>query len=333
MRLDIPSLLIVALITVILVISIWWGAKRVKFWNSLRRFDRRQRVTPTATLLTWTIIAAGFTPFAYQMVELSIPFLIGAMGFFVGVNLVAVYLSNTDWYSAHTTIDRTDIHSIDYGKTIVTGTVTIPDNQDDENSVETITAPVSQNECVAYLSSINESRWLPNSRRHISRSTTATLALDENTTPFYLTDDTGNILVDPSGMDILLSAPTQPFLGSDHSTSRELASGESLPEHLQAYENDLGVETHASRTRRYNEARIAPGDEVYVLGECQQISDKKYPSRETRVIKTNENPGILVQEPYENIDDSIHSLKRYYGYGGAAAAGIGYVIMVFVSLI
>ena len=324
------QLMLYALLGVVLLVAVWYAARKMAFWNTLRKWDRRQRVSPRVAVLTWTVTILGFVPLLVHGLDTTWTSALFGVGFLLGTNVLGVYVSNLDWYRAHSNTPRTDARLVGSEPVVVSGTVVVPDNEPD---VEPIEAPISQEPCVAYLASIDERRWAYNTGRGTSR-TTATLALDDDATPFYVEDETGRVLVDPTDADVLLSTPLEAGLGADHATRITVDGGHDPPDHLSAYAESLGVSPRRRRKQTYHELRIEAGDEVYVIGEGNRVSGTDAPARATRVVSSGDgaNVNVVVQEPYDVVDDAFDKFRPYYLYGGAIATSVGYVGLALLTL-
>lgn len=119
---------------------------------------------------------------------------------------------------------------------------------------ETATAPLTDTECLVHDWKIEEftggdgSNW-------------SRLASGEATHPFLLADGTGSVLVDPDGA-------TRHLEDSDTYT---VEADESPPRSVAAFlDRTAAVDSEHSRTRRYREARLDPGDDVYVYGPVRE---------------------------------------------------------------
>ncbi|MCW8171991.1 hypothetical protein D8S78_01855 [Natrialba swarupiae] len=60
---------------------------------------------------------------------------------------------------------------------------------------DALVGPFSDEPCLAYAASVQERRWIPNSRS--SSSTMVPVAVDSDATQFYVDDGSGELLVDP----------------------------------------------------------------------------------------------------------------------------------------
>jgi hypothetical protein len=115
-------------------------------------------------------------------------------------------------------------------------------------------APLTGSACVFFRYEIEEER---RSGRH--RRWTTVARGDSNAQGFYLADETGRVLVDPTGAELALDcdwSETNPEIGP--------ALARTLARHGLASEGWL-----FSRRRRFREWRIAAGDPLYVLGVAQ----------------------------------------------------------------
>jgi len=136
-------------------------------------------------------------------------------------------------------------------------------------------APLTGLPCVFFRYEIEEER---RSGRH--RRWTTIARGDSNAQGFYLADETGRVLVDPTGAELALDcdwSATNPSVGP--------ALAHTLARHDLASEGWL-----FSKRRRFREWRIAAGDPLYVLGVAQA------------------RPG-LAEERREKITERLATLK------------------------
>lgn len=117
-----------------------------------------------------------------------------------------------------------------------------------------LTSPLTNHDCVYYNYLIEEKRGSGKS------SHWATIKKEEKGINFYLMDETGKVLVDPTGAKIDIP---QDFFFSSH-------LGKDPPESIRQFlkKNNLSFETFLgiNKTMRYTEYFIAPNDKLYIMG-------------------------------------------------------------------
>lgn len=115
-------------------------------------------------------------------------FTLGLMLFTFGFTSVFTGLYSLRRFYHISRTPTSDVASVDDGTVEVEGEI--------EPARETVTAPVSEEECVAYEYEATQTR------RFGSRSYRSVVESERDSVPFYVDDGTGRVLVDPEGAEI-----------------------------------------------------------------------------------------------------------------------------------
>ena len=117
-------------------------------------------------------------------------------------------------------------------------------------------SPFSNKDCVYYKYTIEEYR------KQGKHSKWVTIRKGEESTHFYLQDNTGSVLVDPKGANV--DIPTDNEYKSKWGTDPPKVVMDYLKTHKISFEGLFG----ANKTMRYREYYLAPNDNVYVMGDA-----------------------------------------------------------------
>lgn len=174
-------------------------------------------------------------------------FIYGIVGFIFGLFF---FFKGFSWLRFKNLIESTPtskIRSIAIGLVEVLGYVVPAQGK-------VLKSPFSNKDCVYYKYSIQEQR---SSGR---RTYWATIIQGEDSTYFFLKDDTGIVLVDPKGADtdIPLDFEFSSGLGKDPPQDIKMF----LRNHNMSFEGFLSI----NKTMKYIEHFIAPNDKLYVMG-------------------------------------------------------------------
>lgn len=124
-------------------------------------------------------------------------------------------------------------------------------------------SPFTDNDCVYYRYTIEEYKSSGKNSHWV------TIKKEEQRTLFYLKDDTGEVLIDPTGaqIDAKKDFEFQSSLGKDppQQVIRFLTT------HHLSHEGFLGL----NKTMRYQETIIAPNDSLYIMGTAGENPYKK----------------------------------------------------------
>jgi hypothetical protein len=181
-------------------------------------------------------------------------------------------------------------------------------------AIKTLKSPFSGKDCVYCKYQIEEMRNTGKS------SHWATIRKEENSTPFRLRDETGEILVDCTGANVEIGHDFR----FESSTGRDPPSQvvSFLKANRIAHEGFLGINKHM----RYTEWFIGPKERLYVLGTASDNPNVKLTSKgmENVIIKKGENDKVFyVSDRSEK--DVLKSLnwKIVLGVFGGAALTVG----------
>lgn len=146
------------------------------------------------------------------------------------------------------------------------GPVEIEGRAEPDEDADTVTAPFTGTECLAYEYEAEELRSTGKS------SSWHTLDSGMGGVDFLVSDDTGSVRVNPNGADLRLAETTE-----------RVSPGEELPAHLEAYVaatedvekqdatvNLVVTELHLGNEQRFTERRLDVGESVYVYGQCRR---------------------------------------------------------------
>lgn len=147
---------------------------------------------------------------------------------------------------------------------------------------EPILSPISQTPCTFYKYEIEEYRKSGKSSKWV------TVQSAESYEPFYLEDETGKILVFPSGCTLVAHA-------DQHFKTNLIFSGD---ENFRAALFRLGVPMSGNRMRA-NESYIQEGDSVYVLGEVKSIRDDSEVNQERLIVSKPKSGYFIISDRSE----------------------------------
>jgi hypothetical protein len=205
-------------------------------------------------------------------------------------------------------IPTSKIRSIAMGLVEITGQVILI-------SGRVFKSPFTEKDCVYYQFTIEEYRQSGKNAHWV------TIKKGEQRTVFYLKDDTGMVLVDPTGASIQATKDfeCQSGLGRDppESVIRFLSSQNI------AFEGFLG----ANKTMRYRETFIAPNDSLYIMGTAGENRLKNQASAD-HVDNIMIQKGVNEKQYYIS-DKSEKQLLRNLSLQtyGTWAAGIALIVI------
>lgn len=192
---------------------------------------------------------------------------------------------------------------------------------------ESMTSPIEQLPCVYWRYKVEELRSTGKS------SSWVTIDSDERRLPFYLEDDTGKILVVPvqATIDIPKDLCEQtPSLG--------LGQGFSACTVAFAEQRGIELEGMFTKSKRFTEWMIAPGDSLFVFGPVMARGNQLdgLSKTEDRVVCQDEtNPFFFIADRSARKVETEFALKAAAGIlGGAllAVAGLGILLGIFQRL-
>ena len=180
--------------------------------------------------------------------------------------------------------------------------------------IKTLKSPFCGKDCVYYKYQIEEMRSDGKS------SHWATLKKEEESTPFRLRDETGEIIVDCKGANVEISYDHRFESSTGRDPPPQVVSF--LKASRIAHEGFLGINKHM----RYTEWFISPKEKVYVLGTASDNPNVKLTSKgmENVIIKKGDNEKLFyVSDRSEK--DILKSMnwKVILGVFGGAALTVG----------
>jgi len=181
-------------------------------------------------------------------------------------------------------------------------------------AIKTLRSPFSGKDCVYYRYQIEELRNTGKS------SSWVTIRKEEESTPFRLKDETGEIAVDCTGASVDISHDFRFESGVGHDPPSQVLSF--LKMQKIAHDSFLGFNKHM----RYTDWFIGPKDKLYVMGTAADNPNVKLTAKgmENVIIKKGENDKVLyVSDRSEK--DVLKSLnwKIMLGVFGGGALTLG----------
>lgn len=186
-------------------------------------------------------------------------------------------------------------------------------------------SPITKKDCVFYSLLVEEYRGSGKSSRWV------TIYKHVSTEPFYVQDQTGKVLVDPTGANVVSS-----------SYIFESGIGKTVPENVNKFfeENDLKLKGLVFNKRiRVRECTISNEQQVYVLGEAMdnphfENGTFKTDEKDVMIAKGNMGDDFTISDKSEKeLLSSVVSTSNLYIYGGAALmAGCLYVILLILGV-
>lgn len=241
----------------------------------LRRFCHRSGVAPAVWAGAWLLVAAGIgaanwlgDPVAFCAGRRCITgYAWASVAFVGGAFALAIAAGNWPLYRRVTATAIEGAGDRSPGPVAVSGTV--------EPAGETVRAPVTGRAAVCC-------RWAIAERTAVPPERWTTVETGESCVPFYVSDATGRVLVDPEGADVRPTVHLTAAAGYPVDDSTVVGAGESLPESVRTFEADRGPDGPPGPPavdRQYQETRIEPADPVFVVGEAVETRRVEYPDR------------------------------------------------------
>lgn len=187
---------------------------------------------------------------------------------------------------------------------------------------ETLQSPFSDHECVYYRYEIEEYR------RTGKRHAWVTVMQRSLGVPFFLQDDTGRVLIDPTGAEVDIPQDAQFRSGT----------GEDPPAPIQAFLAQQGIAFEGflgiNKTMRYTEYYVAPHDPLYILGTAgdnPHVTEGTATQGVADVMIQRGNRGDLYYISDRSEKECVARMSRAFlwnVYGGAALTLVclGYVL-------
>ena len=170
---------------------------------------------------------------------------------------------------------------------------------------KTLKSPIKNKPCVLWQLEVQEER------RQKNRISWATVCKKSSGELFEVADETGKILVQPEGADLILSEDSF----SDHLDSQKMSVLQSLGV---STTNWLGSE----KKMRVYERLIAPGEEVFVIGEIKVSDGSKSIASGTAA------PMVITDRSEWEVLNALYlRVGKYFAI--ALIVGIGAVVAIF----
>lgn len=209
------------------------------------------------------------------------------------------------------------IRSIAMGLVEIYGTIHQPFNK-------FLTSPFANKECAYYKYSIEELKHSKNGQYW------AQIKTGEQRTPFYLKDNTGEVLVDPQSATITMLSTYE----------KQLSTFTSAPPAIKQFctRNNINLTNFFGfgRTLRFKETALAHNDKAYILGTADDNPHKEEATAQQGIedvmIQKGKHGVYYISNQPEKTILQFMALKAYGGvYGGATIflASAGYLLWTF----
>lgn len=188
---------------------------------------------------------------------------------------------------------------------------------------EPLSAPFSDDECVY-------KRWTVTEKRHgalSDRKSWRTAGEGTDSVPFRLVDDHGAVGVETASFDtVLIDANKDPGLASWFGTPDEAKAF--VAEHVGESRTDSGL---FSRSRKFEQTLLKPGDDVYVFGKPQTTGDEFF-DREvvTGFGDDSEHEGVISDYSPRRLRLQTITGWLRIGYGVAFAVSGTFAVFAFL---
>lgn len=252
-------------------------------------------------------------------IPIPVPILVGVLAFLGGS--VFLYLAVQRWRKAQL-VRNTPTETADamaFGRTELEGTV--------KPMAQVVDQPFDDGDCVYAWYKIEEYR---RKRRKESADGKGkkwvTLDKGEVVVPFAVNDGTGTVLIDvEDDPDIRIS--------KENRTRARVGARETEPEPVQRFLKHNGWEAShdgvagviAGTRRKYSQAVLPPGEDVYVFGHAE-LNENDQP-----VMKRDEETGefIISDQEEDDLARSISAEAAALGIVGVALFCIGFYLVLF----
>ncbi|MBI5390087.1 hypothetical protein HZB02_01225 [Candidatus Woesearchaeota archaeon] len=181
-------------------------------------------------------------------------------------------------------------------------------------------SPFTNKNCVAY-------RYLIEEYRKTSKDTSSWVQIDrgEERTPFYVQDETGKVLVDPTGAEIDIPIDYEFQTGF----------GKTIPSVVQQFAQKkrvaVGTFLGMGRKLRFREYFIAPNDQLFILGTAgdnPQVTEGTAKKNEDDIMIQNGKPLFYISDQQEN---GIVNKFKWQAVGGIIGGSV--LIVVCLALL
>ncbi len=183
-------------------------------------------------------------------------------------------------------------------------------------STDLLTSPIENKKCVYYSYSVQELR------KSGKNSTWVTIASGIKFSPFYLEDETGKILINPSYSETKF----KPDLNTSSGTFKD------PPENVKNFLKSINISYESlfgmNKSMRYSEIVVEPNDMLYVIGTVKVNQDVKSSDRGSQnLIVAKENNMFILSDSSEK--SLVSSLKMTSAFCLIVSAVMLFCILYF----
>ncbi|MBT6103791.1 MAG: hypothetical protein HN969_16400 [Verrucomicrobia bacterium] len=186
-------------------------------------------------------------------------------------------------------------------------------------SEEALTSPWRQQECVHYCFHVQQRRSSTNSKGHTTHRW-VTYIKDEKTLPFLVKDETGQAVVDPSKIKLVVEEDRFSRSGFMNDADSDLQ---------QLLETRYNKKTEGwmfNKTLRYTETALELNEEVYVFGDASRLGGGWVLRHGTMPLIVSDKGGAAVEKSYSTRAIVFGVLTLL-----CAAAGIAGIVLAVYS--
>lgn len=232
-------------------------------------------------------------------------FAIGALVFIAGALAVALAVGNARPYLLLSVTPSSHASDADTGRLAVEGSVE-PATADTGSDRLTVEAPLSSEDVVTYRLKVDTVPAYASPDQQKKQRETALNR--EESTPFLVRDATGAVRVEPSSAQLRIASPGE----------RRFTPNDDLPDSLATLLDREGVERRGTELI-CEEARLAPGDDVFVHGRASPA--------ETGVVVAGGSEFLVVPGSRADALADLHGTVVVGGFGGLLFVGFGLLVM------
>lgn len=333
----------VDVLVLLLLLHLWLLAVGLAVWNDAAQtgvawVDQRIHMSTRlygvlmllAVVVVWLPFALGGypigpgNPFGRSRTVL-VPVAAGGLLVGIGFYFLGGVLTNVRSYLALRLTDPVDAGTVDSGRVQVSGEV-VP--------TEPLEAPLSGTDAVCYQLAVTqvafEDSLEPNEDGNAGTTTSPLSSLVDGTErvadqrhPFWVRDDTGRVLVDPTGAELRL----------ERTASQPVAAGERPPAPIATRLREVTDDDRRDQDRVYHEAALESGTTVSVLGvavtaEDRTVAEERGDNSETPIIAAVPSSEFIITPGCADSVDR-HYLETILGCALAAllSAGSGFGLL------
>jgi hypothetical protein len=212
-----------------------------------------------------------------------------------------------------------DVESVRDGRVEVQGAV--------EPADQTLDDPFSGADAVAYNFEVRQEERTIDNLFDVVWPDYHRLYRGQRSVPFYVDDGTGRVLVDPGapdGEDKTVDGTVNLYATTD--TEVHLDDGATPPEPVLTFHQHEDFDVDTASGRRYESARVEPGDDVYVLGTAAFRDGE-------RVIDGDDDRFVIANasEPRAIAYNAGWAATKFVG-GTVLSLGSGWLLLAFAGV-